>query len=185
MRTHPWMGGGRSSGDAVTLSGRTNPSRPLGSNRARCVICKAMKERGTMATRTPAKTPAQTFALVFGGVYLLIGIVGFFVTGFDGFAAKSFDEKLILFPLNPLHNIVHIGVGALWLAGAARHDSARSVNTLIGAVYGLVTILGFAGVLEFLAIESGSADNFLHLASAGLALYFGTAGARSTSPATA
>jgi hypothetical protein len=32
------------------------------------------------------------FALVFGVVYLLVGIAGFFVTGFDGFAAKSFSE---------------------------------------------------------------------------------------------
>lgn len=39
------------------------------------------------------RSPAQTFALVFGAVYLLIGIAGFAVTGFDDFAAKEFDEK--------------------------------------------------------------------------------------------
>ena len=124
------------------------------------------------------KTPAQTFALVFGVVYLLIGLVGFAVTGFDEFAGQTYNEKLIIFPLNPLHNIVHIAVGALWLASSSKHSSAKSTNMLIGIVYGLVTILGFAGVLKFLAIEgAGSADNFLHLASSLLALYFGSAGA--------
>jgi hypothetical protein len=124
------------------------------------------------------------FALVFGAVYVLIGIAGFFVTGFDDFAAKDYSEELILFPVNPLHNIVHIVVGALWLGAAGRHESAKNVNLLIGAVYALVAILGFFGALKFLAIEdAGSADNFLHLATALLSLYFGSAGAESASRA--
>ena len=138
-----------------------------------------------MATTSTAKSPAQTFALVFGAVYLLVGVAGFIVTGFDNFAGKTYDDVLILFPVNPLHNIVHIAVGALWLGSAARHASAKSVNMLIGIVYGLVTILGFAGALKFLAIEGpGSADNFLHLASAGLALYFGSVGAEGSTRTT-
>ena len=124
------------------------------------------------------------FALVFGAVYVLIGVAGFFVTGFDDFAAKDYSEELLIFPVNPLHNIVHIAVGALWLGASARHGSAKSVNMLIGVVYGLVAILGFAGALKFLAIEdAGSADNFLHLATALLALYFGSTGAEATSRA--
>lgn len=135
-----------------------------------------------MATTRDAKSPAQTFALVFGAVYLLVGIAGFLVTGFDNFVGRTYDDVLILFPVNPLHNIVHLAVGALWLGAAAKHASAKSVNMLIGIVYALVTVLGFLGALKFLAIEGpGSADNFLHLASAGLALYFGSAGAEGTS----
>ena len=134
-----------------------------------------------MATTSNAKSPAQMFALVFGAVYLLVGIAGFLVTGFDNFAGRTYDDVLIVFPVNPLHNIVHIAVGALWLGAAAKHASAKSVNMLIGVVYGLVTILGFLSALKFLAIAGpSSADNFLHLASAGLALYFGSAGAEGT-----
>lgn len=121
------------------------------------------------------------FALVFGAVYLLVGLAGFAVTGFDDFAGETFDEELIIFALNPLHNIVHLAIGALWLGAAAKHDTAKNVNMLIGVVYGLVTILGFAGVLEFLAIEDGAApDNFLHLGSSVLAIYFGSVGATQT-----
>lgn len=114
----------------------------------------------------------------------MVGIVGFFVTGFDGFAAKSYGEKLILFPLNPLHNIVHIAIGALWIGSAAKHATAKSTNMLIGVVYALVAVLGLIGVLKFLAIKDvGSADNYLHLATAALALYFGSAGAEGTATA--
>jgi Domain of unknown function (DUF4383) len=125
------------------------------------------------------------FALVFGAVYLLIGILGFVVTGFDGFAAESYNEKLIVFPVNPLHNIVHLAIGAVWLGASSRHATAKSANLGIGAAYALVAVLGFAGVLNFLAIrDAASADNWLHLATAVLAIYFGTAGAEGTRPAT-
>ena len=138
-----------------------------------------------MATSAGSRTPAQLFALAFGAVYLLIGIAGFFVTGFDNFAGETYNDELIIFPVNPLHNLVHLAIGAVWLGSAARHETAKSVNMLIGIAYALVALLGFVGVLNFLAVEdAGSADNFLHLATALLAIYFGTAGAESTTGTT-
>jgi hypothetical protein len=148
---------------------------------------KVVIEKGEeMASTGTTRSPAQLFALVFGAVYVLIGVAGFFVTGFDDFAAKNYSEELLLFPVNPLHNIVHLVVGALWLGAAAKHEAAKSINMLIGVVYAVVAILGFAGALKFLAIEdAGSADNFLHLATALLAIYFGSAGAEAAAPAAA
>jgi Domain of unknown function (DUF4383) len=131
----------------------------------------ATAERTSMS----ARTPAQTFALVFGVVYLLVGIAGFFVTGFDDFASEVYNEKLILFPVNPLHNIVHILIGAMWIGGSRTHAMAKSVNVFIGAAYLLVAILGLAGILNFLSIkDAGSTDNYLHLVSGLLSLGFGT-----------
>ena len=132
-----------------------------------------------MATRSDTRSNAQTFALVFGAVYLLIGILGFFVA--EEFTGGSPNDKLILFPVNHMHNIVHLLIGALWLGASRRHDTAKQANTFIGVTYLLVALLGFLG-LEFMQDllnihGSGSADNFLHLASGALALYFGTAGA--------
>lgn len=123
------------------------------------------------------RTTGQSFALIFGIIYVLIGVLGFFVTGFDEFAGRTYDDQLIIFPVNPLHNIVHLALGALWLASAGSPNRARQANLVIGGILGLVTVLGALGVLRFLAIESfGSPDNFLHLITAALSLYFATAG---------
>ena len=135
-----------------------------------------------MTTARSDKAPAQTFALAFGAVYLLVGIAGFFVA--EEFTGGSPEDKLILFPVNHLHNIVHLAIGAFLLVSARTLAAAKQANTIIGVAYLLVALLGFLG-LEFMSDllninGSGSADNFLHLASGALALYFGTAGARTT-----
>jgi hypothetical protein len=133
-----------------------------------------------MATRVSApRSPAQLFALVFGAVYVLVGLLGFFVA--DQLTGGSIDDKLIIFPVNHLHNIVHLAVGGAWLGASTRHDVAKSVNVLIGVVYLLVAALGFTGielVHTLLNIHTvGSTDNFLHLVSGAASLYFGTVGA--------
>jgi hypothetical protein len=123
-------------------------------------------------------TPAQTVALVFGIVYLLFGFIGFAVTGFSEFAGQTYDRQLLIFALNPLHNIVHLAIGAVWLVSSSKHPSARRMNLIVGVVYALVTALGMGGLLKFLAISGwGAADNFLHLFTAIIGVYFGTAGA--------
>lgn len=116
------------------------------------------------------------FALVFGVVYLVVGLVGFAVTGFDNFASAT-DEKLLVFAVNPLHNIAHLGVGVLLLVGSSRHETAKSVNLMVGVVYLLLAILGFADVAIDKILNVNQADNFLHIGTAALAIFFGTAGA--------
>lgn len=116
------------------------------------------------------QSPTRAFAGIFGAVYLLVGLVGFAATGFSGFAAASGDT-LILFELNPLHNIVHILVGALLLAGAGQAALAKPIVLLVGIVYAVVGVLGFFAVGESWNILAlNTADNFLHLATAAVAL---------------
>jgi len=127
---------------------------------------------------------ARRFAQVFGAVYVLVGLAGFVVTGLSDFAAASSD-KLILFGVNPLHNVVHLLVGGLWLASSRSEQSARTVSTLIGAVYLVVGILGLfvTGSSDLNLLNINQPDNLLHLASAALGLYFGLAGRRRTAMA--
>jgi hypothetical protein len=122
---------------------------------------------------------ARRFAQVFGAVYVLVGVLGFLFTGLSDFAVPS-DDKLILFGVNPLHNLVHVAVGALWLASSRSESSARAVSTLIGAVYLLVGVLGLFvnGSSDLNLLNINQPDNALHLASAALGLYFGLAGRR-------
>ena len=135
----------------------------------------------THSLTAPARetvTPARAFAAIFGLTYLAVGVVGFFFTGFHGFAAMNGPKLLGVFMVNPLHNLVHIALGAAWLVAARSHHRARLVNLAIGGLLGLVTVLGFAHFLMFLGIpDLGAPDNFLHLLSATLALYFGSLGA--------
>lgn len=131
-----------------------------------------------MTTTPRGMSPAQTFALVLGVVYLLVGFVGFAVTGFSEFAGPTFDRELLIFAINPLHNLVHLATGAVWLVSSGKHVHARKANLTLGVLYAVVTVLGMAGLLGFLAISGwGAADNFLHLVTSILAVYFGSAGA--------
>lgn len=137
-----------------------------------------------MATTRPAttRTPAQLFGLVFGAVYVLVGIAGFFVA--SEFTGGQAGDKLIVFPVNHMHNIVHLLIGGALLFGSTRADLAKSVNLIVGVAYALVAVLGFMEVITpDLINDRGVADDFLHLATAILAIYFGTAGAAAPRPA--
>jgi hypothetical protein len=125
------------------------------------------------------RTPGQLYALVIGAVYLLVGIVGFFFA--SEFTGGNADDEFIMFRLNHLHNLVHVALGVGWLAASRTAAFAKTVNAVFGAVLLLVAILGFTGIDLMHTLlnitESTDPDNFLHLVTGGLALYFGTAGA--------
>ena len=138
-----------------------------------------------METRqVTTRTPAQLFGLVFGAVYVLVGLAGFLVA--DQFTGGQASDKLIVFPVNHMHNIVHLLIGGALLFGSTRADLAKTVNLVVGVAYALVAVLGFMSVITpDLINDRGVADDFLHLATAILAIYFGTAGATTTRPAAA
>jgi hypothetical protein len=125
------------------------------------------------------RTFGQLYALVIGAVYLLVGVVGFFFA--SEFTEGSADDQFIIFRLNHLHNLVHVVLGVGWLAASRTATAAKGVNTLFGAVLLLVAILGFTGIdlmhTLFNITESTDPDNFLHLITGGIALFFGTVGA--------
>jgi hypothetical protein len=126
------------------------------------------------------KAPVQRFALVVGAVYLLVGIVGFAVTGFSGLVANG-DKALLGFDLNPFHNIVHMVVGAILIAAARSEpaDIAAGVSLGTGAVLLIAAGAGFTNNLQLLSINSATAaDNGLHLVTGLAAVLFGLLGAK-------
>ncbi|MQA98545.1 MAG: DUF4383 domain-containing protein [Streptosporangiales bacterium] len=121
-----------------------------------------------------AKSLNQLAGYVLGAVYLAVGAVGFAVTGGLGLA-ESPGQHLLFFELNPLHNVVHLGVGAL-LGGAAIAGAraSRTVNALVGGVYLAVGLAGLfltGSALNILAVNHP--DNGLHLGTAALLLALG------------
>lgn len=112
-------------------------------------------------------SPNRLVATVFGAIYLLVGLLGFAVTGFSNFAGTNTGDNLIIFEVNPLHNIVHLAIGALLLASSRTVAAAKGSNTAVGAVYLLVGILGLFLIGTSANILSlNGADNVLHFASA-------------------
>jgi ABC-type transport system involved in multi-copper enzyme maturation permease subunit len=119
------------------------------------------------ASDPTTRHPSQLLALAIGVIYTLVGIAGFFVTGFDNFAAET-DKTLLGFEVNPLHNIVHLAIGLAGLALWRRLDTARTYGWLLAAGYGLAFIYGLfaAGNRDINFLSLNGADNILHLVSA-------------------
>ncbi len=134
-----------------------------------------------MATSASSRTSATSsvnrlVGYVLGAMFLLMGVLGFAVTSGVGFAARD-GNTLLGFEVNPLHNIVHLLVGAVLLLGATRGvAAARSANIAIGGTYLVVGLIGLF-ILDSSAniLALNSADNVLHLVSAAVLLGAGLA----------
>ena len=125
----------------------------------------------------------KTFALAFGAIYLLVGILGF-VPGLNDHnhadmppiaVELHYGRLLGLFPVNIMHNAVHILIGIWGLLSAKSVGAARLFGKGIAIIYGLLTVLGLipgANTLFGLAPIFGH-DVWLHALSALVAGYFG------------
>jgi hypothetical protein len=122
-----------------------------------------------------SSSPNRLLGVVFGAVYVLVGLLGFTVTAGVGFIDTSGGLLLGLFEVNILHNVAHLLIGAaLLIAGLSSVPAARSLNTTVGAVYLVLGIIGLfivGSTFNILAINA--ADNVLHFASAAVLLAVG------------
>ena len=134
-----------------------------------------------------SKSPNRLLGVVFGVVYLLIGILGFFYTSGTGFISTSGGLILGIFEVNILHNVAHLLIGAvLLIAGLSGARAAKGANSTVGAVYLLLGIVGLFianGSNPFNILALNAADNVLHFASAVVLLAVGLGADRATRPA--
>jgi hypothetical protein len=138
-------------------------------------------------TSSLTASPNRLVATIFGAVYLLVGLIGFFYSASAPFAGPGDGKSnliLGIFEVNPLHNIAHLLIGAaLLIAGLGTVAASKRTNTTVGAVYLLLGIVGFflaanhSSGLNFLSLNT--ADHFLHLASAVVLLAVGLGADRS------
>lgn len=97
---------------------------------------------------------SKTLSIILGIVFVLVAILGFVDTGLVGSEGT--------FTTNPLHDIIHLVVGLIFL-GVGIWNPAKAGATMkaIGVIYIILAILGWVGALSFLMVNS--ADNWLHL----------------------
>ena len=105
----------------------------------------------------------QRVALIFGVVFLLIGIVGFVSTGTTMEASMENAPKLLgLFAVNALHNAVH-GLFGIWGLLASRSPGgALQFARIGGAIYIVLALLGLVSPTTFGLIPIGGNDVWLH-----------------------
>ena len=113
----------------------------------------------------------KTAALLFGIVFLLIGILGFV-------PAVTPDNGMLLgvFHVNIAHNIIHLASGVVFLlCGMAAAGPSRTFFQIFGIIYAVVAVLGFYyGDNALLGIISNNtADTWLHVVLAVVMLFFG------------
>ena len=125
------------------------------------------------------------FAIVMGIVFLLVGVMGFipaFVTAptdhYNLSVHANHGYLLGLFPVNLLHNLVHILFG-IWGIGAffAGWTGARLFARGVAIIYALLAIMGLIPALNttFGLIPIHGNDVWLHAAIALVAAVFGWA----------
>ncbi len=101
---------------------------------------------------------AKKVALLFGIVFLIVGVLGFVpnpIVGMDG-----------IFETDMMHNVVHILFGVLLLI-SAKIGGASLWLKILGVVYLILAVLGFlmapdSGMLLGL-VHVNAADHWLHL----------------------
>ena len=123
----------------------------------------------------------QTFARIFGIVFLIVGIGGF-IPGLTQphdhpglTVAAGSGMELGLFPVNVLHNIIHIAFGVWGLIAARALDSARMYARVVAVAYAVLTILGLVPATNttFGLVPIYGHDVWLHGLLAAVAAYFG------------
>jgi hypothetical protein len=121
-------------------------------------------------------TTIQKLAAVFGVVFILVAIVGFIAPG--GMAMQPTDpataaKALGMFPVNLLHNIVHLLFGIWGLAASRSWSGSKSFFTAAGVIYAILTVCAFVSPSGFGLVPLGGADLGLHAVLAVVMLAIG------------
>jgi len=117
---------------------------------------------------------ARTAALVYGVVFLLVGVAGFIpgiTTDYDqlSFAGHHSGAMLLgVFAVSVLHNVVHLLFGVAGLAASRRSSAAAAYLLGGGIVYAVLWVYGLLVDPHSSAnfVPLNDADNWLHLALA-------------------
>lgn len=124
----------------------------------------------------------QNFALIAGIIYAAVGVLGFvpaLVTPPPATAPMALEgmHGLLfgIFPINWVHNLVHLAVGVWGLAAYRAFNSSVSFSRGLTVIYAILAVMGLFPVLNtvFGLVPLHGNDIWLHAITAGVAAYFG------------
>ncbi len=125
------------------------------------------------------RSTVQMAALVFGAIYLAVGIFGF-LPFLGGSYTLTSHALLGIFQINLLHNLVHIVIGIAGLAAAASLANSRMFCQVVGVILLLLGVLGVFVANPLGLLYIGGLDIALHLVTGAVLAYFGFAATVST-----
>ncbi len=121
---------------------------------------------------------AARASLLIGAAYVAVGIFGFFITGFGSFLADTDDKLFFGFAsINPMHNLVHLAVGAFLIA-MTRFSTPVNEGALmgIGLFYLVAFVIGVSAPDNLTIIAMNGAndgENLVHIVTGITALTAG------------
>lgn len=123
------------------------------------------------------------FALIFGIVYVLVGILGFIPALYTSPGAGAphlvlsggYGDLLGLFPVNWLHDLAHIIIGVAGIAAYTTWNRARNYGRALLVLYLVLAVFGLIPGLKtvFGLLPLYGDDVWLHVISALVGAYFG------------
>src|SRR3954470_2617886 len=126
---------------------------------------------------------AQWLALATSLVFIVVGVAGFFVPGFNDFASHDTMKELLIFEVNPLHNIVHLVLGLIGLALFRQVRGALTYGIIVAVAYGGAFIYGLIALgQEWDVLSLNAEDNWLHLGLTVLGIAIAAVAAYELSP---
>ena len=113
---------------------------------------------------------AAKVGVAFGAFYVVLGLIGFAVTGFGGALTGEQGDAILGITINQFHNIVHFGIGAFLVVMSLQKNDAAAEGAVmgVGLFYVVAFLLGVMNSDNLTIIGMrGQADpaNFFHLLS--------------------
>jgi hypothetical protein len=113
-------------------------------------------------------TTVQRAAQIFGIIFILVAILGFVASGASMEADPETAPKVLgLFPVNLLHNVVHLAFGLWGLVASRSFDGSRNYGRIGGIIYLLLAVVGYLAPDGFGLVPLGGHDIWLHVVLGG------------------
>src|SRR5205823_9448982 len=122
--------------DGAPKSGLAHPHVPMYAGTGALAASESVPLEARMVHPVSAEVQmVKRVALIFGVVFILVGVLGFFSMGGMQMGVEPPGMELGLFPVNVLHNCVHVLFGIWGVVASRSFSGAQLYCKVAGIVY--------------------------------------------------